>query len=69
MIFTVLFTTFEITHAKQEHLYEKYKTVIETLKMGLDDTQMTFDTTDLEIAITSRKADINTILKEIAKYS
>lgn len=54
--------------AKLSKENEKYKTVIETLKMGLDDTQMAFDTTDLEMAITSRKAEINTILKEIAKY-
>lgn len=54
--------------AKLSKENEKYKTVIETLKMGLDDTQMAFDSTDLEIAITSRKAEINTILKEIAKY-
>ena len=36
--------------------------------MGLDDTQMAFDATDLEIAITSRKEEINAILKDIAKY-
>lgn len=54
--------------AKLSKENEKYKTVIETLKMGLDDTQMAFDATDLEIAITSRKEEINAILKDIAKY-
>lgn len=34
---------------------EKYKTVIETLKMGLDDTQMAFEIKDLQAAISNRK--------------
>ncbi len=46
---------------------EKYRTVIETLKMGLDDTQMAFDTKDLEAAILCRKDEINSILKDIAR--
>lgn len=46
---------------------EKYKTVIETLKMGLDDTQMAFEVKDLEAAILNRKEEINSILKNIAK--
>ena len=46
---------------------EKYRTVIETLKTGLDDTQMAFEVTDLEVAISSRKDEINAILKDIAK--
>ena len=46
---------------------EKYKTVIDTLKMGLDDTQMAFEVKDLEAAILNRKDEINFILKNIAK--
>lgn len=46
---------------------EKYKTVIETLKMGLDDTQMAFEIKDLQAAISNRKDDIDSIFKDIAK--
>lgn len=46
---------------------DRYKTVIETLKMGLDDTQMAFDVNDLEVAIANRKQEIDEILKNIAK--
>lgn len=46
---------------------EKYKTVIETLKMGLDDTQMAFEIKDLQAAIPNRKDDIDSIFKDIAK--
>lgn len=46
---------------------DRYKTVIETLKMGLDDTQMAFDANDLEVAIANRKQEIDAILKNIAK--
>ena len=46
---------------------EKYRTVIETLKTGLDDTQMAFEVTDLEAAISSRKNEIDIILRDIAK--
>lgn len=46
---------------------EKYKTVIDTLKMGLDDTQMVFDEDGLEKAIARRKDEINSILTDIAK--
>lgn len=46
---------------------EKYRTVIETLKTGLDDTQMAFEVTDLEAAISSRKKEIDVILRDIAK--
>lgn len=46
---------------------EKYRTVIETLKTGLDDTQMAFEVTDLEAAISSRKNEIDVILRDIAK--
>lgn len=46
---------------------ERYRTVIDTLKMGLDDTQMAFDAEVLEKAIARRKEEINSILTDIAK--
>lgn len=46
---------------------DKFKTVIETLKMGLDDAQMAFEVKDLERAIINRKNEINSILNEISK--
>lgn len=46
---------------------ERYRTVIDTLKMGLDDTQMAFDVEVLEKAIARRKEEINSILTDIAK--
>lgn len=53
--------------AKLSKENDRYKTVIETLKMGLDDTQMAFDANDLETAIANRKHEIDAILKDIAK--
>lgn len=49
------------------HENEKYLTVIETLRDGLSDTDMSFDVDDLESAIRRRKHEIDYILKEIAK--
>ncbi|WP_455678285.1 hypothetical protein [Sharpea azabuensis] len=45
---------------------EKYRTVVETLQAGLDETQMSFDTETLEKAIASRQAEIRRILSDIA---
>lgn len=46
---------------------EKYLTVIEALRIGLDDTQMSFDVASLEEAISSRQREVKKILDEIAK--
>lgn len=46
---------------------EKYRTVVDTLQAGLDETQMSFDIQTLEKAISSRQAEIKRILNEIAK--
>lgn len=46
---------------------EKHLTVIEALRIGLDDTQMSFDVASLEKAISSRQREAKTILEEIAK--
>ena len=46
---------------------EKLNTVIETLRIGLDDTQMSFDGTSLEQAIALRQKEIKKILEELAK--
>lgn len=53
--------------AKLSKENERYKTVIDTLKMGLDATQMAFDADVLEKAIADRKDEINSILTDIAK--
>lgn len=54
-----------ITKLTQDN--QKYKTVIETLRMGLDATQMSFNVESLESAIESRKDEINSILRDIAQ--
>lgn len=46
---------------------EKYMTVIDTLRAGLDNTQMSFDVVSLEKAINLRQEEIKKILDEIAK--
>lgn len=46
---------------------DKYRTVIDTLQAGLDETQMSFDHQTLERAISSRQAEIKRILNEITK--
>lgn len=46
---------------------DRYITVIDTLKSGIDDTQMSFDTTSLEHAISLRRKEIKDLLNEIAK--
>lgn len=46
---------------------EKYGAVIETLRMGFDDIQMSFDTDSLEKAIERRKYEIKRILDELTK--
>lgn len=46
---------------------EKYLTVIETLQSGLDETQMSFDTTSLEHAISLRQTEIKKLLDDISK--
>lgn len=46
---------------------EKLSTVIETLRVGLDDTQMSFDGKSLEQAIASRQQEIKKNLEELAK--
>ncbi|GAA6427066.1 hypothetical protein [Dielma fastidiosa] len=46
---------------------EKLTTVIETLRIGLDDTQMSFDADSLERAISTRQEKVKKILDEIAK--
>lgn len=45
---------------------EKYGTVIETLRTGLDDTQSAFDTVALESAIEARKHEIKKILDDLS---
>ncbi len=51
---------------KLEKEIEKYKTVIDTLKMGLDDVDMTFDSERLERVISNRTNEINDILKDLS---
>lgn len=46
---------------------EKYTTVIETLNDGMDSTQMAFDISSLEHAISIRENEIKQVLDEIAK--
>lgn len=46
---------------------EKYSTVIETLNNGMDSTQMAFDISSLEHAISIRENEIKQVLDEIAK--
>ena len=46
---------------------EKYSTVIETLNDGMDSTQMAFDISSLEHAISIRENEIKQVLDEIAK--
>ena len=46
---------------------EKYSTVVETLKDGLDYTQMSFNLNDLEKAISIRQNEINNLLNSITK--
>lgn len=46
---------------------EKYSTVVETLKDGLDYTQMSFNLNDLEKAISIRQNEINNLLDSITK--
>lgn len=46
---------------------EKYRTIVDTLRAGLDQTQMSFDSESLEKAISTRQAEIKKILNEIAK--
>ena len=46
---------------------DKYRTVVDTLQAGLDETQMSFDTQALEKAISSRQNEIKKLLTEIAK--
>lgn len=46
---------------------EKYLTVINTLRTGLDDTQLAFDPTTLENAINYRKQEMKKILDEMTK--
>lgn len=55
----------KIEFLKKEN--EKLKTVVETLNMGLDETQMAFDIDALEHAITQRKKGIAAILKSVEK--
>ena len=50
-----------------ENAIKKLRTVIETLKEGLDSTQMSFDTESLEKAIRTRRSEIKTLLDDIAK--
>lgn len=45
---------------------EKYLTVIETLQSGLDETQMSFDTTSLEHALSLRQDEIGRLLDGIS---
>ena len=44
---------------------KKLRTVVDTLKEGLDDTQMSFDTESLEKAIRARHAEIKSLLGDI----
>lgn len=46
---------------------DKYSTVIETLNDGMDSTQMAFDISSLEHAISIRENEIKQVLDEIAK--
>ena len=46
---------------------DKYRTVVDTLQAGLDETQMSFDSESLEKAIASRQIEIRRLLSEIAK--
>ena len=46
---------------------DKYRTVVDTLQAGLDETQMSFDSESLEKAIASRRIEIKRILNDIAK--
>lgn len=46
---------------------DKYRTVVDTLQAGLDETQMSFDSESLEKAIASRQIEIKKLLNEIAK--
>ena len=46
---------------------KKLRTVVDTLKEGLDDTQMSFDTESLEKAIRARHAEIKSLLGDITK--
>lgn len=46
---------------------EKYTTVIETLNDGIDSTQMAFDISSLEHAISIREREIKQVLDEITK--
>lgn len=59
------------SNSKQISLLEaaikKLRTVVETLKEGLDDTQMSFDTESLEKAIRARHTEIKALLDDIAK--
>lgn len=46
---------------------EKLCTVIDTLQMGINDVQMSFDTESLERAIASRKQETNLLLRQIER--
>lgn len=50
-----------------EAAIKKLRTVVDTLKEGLDDTQMSFDTESLEKAIRARHIEIKSLLDDIAK--
>ncbi len=46
---------------------KKLRTVVDTLKEGLDDTQMSFDNESLEKAIRARQNEIKSLLEDITK--
>lgn len=46
---------------------KKLRTMVDTLKEGLDDTQMSFDSESLEKAIRARHAEIKSLLGDITK--
>lgn len=55
----------KITALEKEQ--ENYKTVIDTLKSGLGDAQMTFDVESLERTIAKRKDEMTTVLNDLVK--
>ena len=67
----VTITKRQKSNSKQISLLEaaikKLRTVVETLKEGLDDTQMSFDTESLEKAIRTRHTEIKALLDDISK--
>jgi hypothetical protein len=67
----VTITKQQKTNSKQISILDaaikKLRTVVDTLKEGLDDTQMSFDTESLEKAIRVRHAEIKSLLEDITK--